>query len=466
MAAIVVCGGSVIGLSAAMMLAQDGHQVTVLEADPGGAPTVPADAWDDWDRRGVPQFHQAHSLFTRFREICDQELPGMTDRLTAAGCTWVDVVNPLPPSVADRSARPGDDRIGYIGGRRPVFESAVAMASEDQPGVSVRRGVRVTGLLPGPSAIPGVPHAAGVRTAAGEEYRADLVVDAMGRRTPAAAWLADLGAREAHVESADSGFVYYTRYFAGPTKPQRITGALTPVGSFSLVTLEGDNDTWSVTLFGPTGDTPLKSVRDPACFSRVLQACPLHQQWIDGRPISEVLPMAGILDKYRRFVVDGKPVVTGFAALGDAWACTNPSAGRGLSIGLVHAQLLRQVVDGHLDGPAGFAHSWDHQTEEVATPFYRHQMADDRARLAEMEALREGRRPTGPESPIAGLRAAAMYDADVFRGMLETVVCMAQPEEVLARPGMATTVERWSSADPLPAPGPDREQLLGLLVAT
>ena len=49
-----------IGLTAAMMLAADGHQVTVLEADPDGAPApAPAtDAWGSWKRGGVAQFHQ------------------------------------------------------------------------------------------------------------------------------------------------------------------------------------------------------------------------------------------------------------------------------------------------------------------------------------------------------------------------------------------------------------------------
>jgi len=65
-----------------------------------------------------------------------------------------------------------------------VIESVIAAAAQEQPGVTVRRGVRVTGLVGGPSAIPGVPHVAGVRTAGGEELRADLVVDAMGRGGP------------------------------------------------------------------------------------------------------------------------------------------------------------------------------------------------------------------------------------------------------------------------------------------
>ena len=49
MSSVIICGGSVIGLATAMMLARDGHEVTVLERD--GTPPAPAgQAWQDWQR--------------------------------------------------------------------------------------------------------------------------------------------------------------------------------------------------------------------------------------------------------------------------------------------------------------------------------------------------------------------------------------------------------------------------------
>ncbi|MBA3278474.1 MAG: FAD-dependent oxidoreductase, partial [Geodermatophilaceae bacterium] len=389
------------------MLARDGHQVTVLEANPQGPPASSLEAWESWERKGVAQFHQPHTLFARFRQILDEELPGMVEKLVAAGGVWMDPLDPLPPTISDPAPRPGDDRFRTIAGRRPMIESVVAAAAENQPGVSVRRGVRVAGLLPGPSAIPGTPGTAGVRTATGEELRADLVVDAMGRRTPSADWLAELGARRPYVESADSGFTYYTRYFTGPSRPQRQGPPVTPVGTFSVLALDGDNDTWSVTLFSSSGDAPLKALRQPEHFTQVVRACPMHAHWLDGRPITGVLPIADVMDCYRRFLVDGVPVVTGFAAVGDAWACTNPSAGRGLSVGLIHAQLLRHAVREHLDNPAAFASAWDAATEQTVTPFYRNQIAADRARVAEINALRNGLQPPPPDPKLARVLAAA-----------------------------------------------------------
>ena len=231
----------------------------------------------------------------------------------------------------------------------------------------------------------------------------------------------------------------------------------------SLLTIDGDNDTWSVTVFSATGDAPLKELRRADVFTRVVRACPLQAHWLEGQPITDVLPMAGILDRYRRFAVDGSPVVTGFAAVGDAWACTNPSAGRGLSVGIVHAQLLRNIIRSQLDDPAGFARAWDEGTEQLVAPFYWNQIRADRARLAEITALRENRQWSPADSPMARLPIAAASDPDVFRAFLETALCLALPQEVIERPGIKDKIAQAGHHTPPPAPGPDRQQLLQLL---
>ena len=155
--------------------------------------------------------------------------------------------------------------------------------------------------------------------------------------------------------------------------------------------------------------------------------------------------------------------MTGYAAVGDAWACTNPSAGRGISVGIVHAQLLRRMVREHLGDPAGFAQVWDEGTERLVAPYYWNQIAADRTRLAEMTALREGRPWSPPDSMMSRLVNAARYDADVFRAFVETFMCLALPQEVIQRPGIKDAVEQLGHESPPPAPGPNRQQLLQLL---
>lgn len=462
MSSVVVCGGSVLGLTSAMLLARDGHSVLVLEADPAAVPHDAIEAWDRWPRRGVPQFRQPHNLFPRFRQVLDDELPGLVDELLETGCVPGHLLSVTPPTLPDHRPRPDDDRFRFVAGRRPAVELAFARAAEREPNVEIRRGVRVAGLT-ADSSGNGVPHVTGV-VADGEVIKADLVVDAMGRRSPVIEWLEALGAPSPYRESSDVGFVYYTRYFTGPKLPRQVGPPSAPMGTFSILTLPGDNDTWSVTLYGSGRDTRFKQVRDPECFNRVVHALPAHAHWLQGEPITDVLAMAGVVDRYRRFVVAGRPVATGFAAVGDAWACTNPSAGRGLTVGAVHAVLLRDAVRAYGDDPELFALAFDKATESAATPWYRLQRTMDAERFAEIAALREGREPPPGDERMRAFGLAMAHDADVFRAFAETIACLALPDEVLARPGMAERIAPWRTSLPLQMPAPSREKLEQLLV--
>jgi len=467
---VLVIGAGICGLGTALLLARDGHDVTVLERDSDVRPDSPQQAWEQWARKGVAQFRQPHNFMPGLRRLLEAELPDIQDALRRAGAARYDLLNPLPPFFTDRSPRPLDDKLWTLTARRPAGEWVFAKAAEAEPRVTIRRGIQATELLTGSSAVPGVPHVTGVRTANGDELRADLVIDATGRQSRSSQWLSAIGARPPYEEQADSGFTYYTRYFSG-TEPERRAPGLTALGTMSILTLPGDNGTWSVTIFTATGDQPLKRLRHEKQWTNTIRACPLHAHWLDGEPITDVLAMSGVVDRYRRFVVDGSPVATGFVAVADAWACTNPSAGRGLTVGFLHALRLRDVLRDTFDDPRTLIEEFDRRTEAEIAPWYYAQLAVDRARFAEMQALREGRAPVPPVDElsrgIGSLFASIPADPDLFRAALEYIGTLTPVQKILERPDVVDKIRAaqkiLKDIPPPPLPGPNRQQLLDLM---
>jgi 2-polyprenyl-6-methoxyphenol hydroxylase-like FAD-dependent oxidoreductase len=472
MSKIVVLGAGVCGLAAGILLRRDGHEVTVLERDPEPPPESLDDAWVRWRRDGVSQFRLAHYLTPRGRIALEQALPDVLAGLEAAGGIAFDPLPLMPPSITDRTPRPGDDRFGTVTARRPVFEHVLGRAADAEPGLEIHRGLSVAGLVTrAGNGKP--PRVTGVRTDPGVQFDADLVVDAMGRRSQLPRWLVAAGAKPIHEESVDSGFIYYGRFFrAGDAgMPDYRAPLLTPIGSFSLLTLPSDNDTWSVTVYTSAGDRPLKRLRDPGPWTALVRACPLHAHWLEGEPISDMVAMGGILDRYRRLIVDGKPVATGVALLGDSWSCTNPSLGRGMTLGLLHTQRLAETVRTRLEDPDDFAEAWDAVTEAELTPWYRETVEEDRARFNEMEALRHGLdaalEPGSMPWLQGALLAAVPQDPDAFRAFLANRCCLSLNREIFEDTGlMGRVFELAQGRERPPLPGPNRDQLLALLDAT
>ncbi|MFN0028467.1 MAG: FAD-dependent oxidoreductase [Acidimicrobiales bacterium] len=467
MASIVVAGGGMCGLAAAMMLADDGHAVTVVERDPAAPPADP-DGATTWQRRSVAQFGLAHWLHARGTAIMRDRLPRVHQLMATNGGKEFNLVKFFLSMQPGAEVVPDDDRFDQLTGRRSTLEWAFATAAAEHPHITVRRGEAIAGFTAGVSVLAGVPHVSGLRLDSGELFPADLVIDATGRRSSTPQWLADIGARPPAEDAQDSGFAYYGRYFrsADGATPAIMGPLLAPYGSFSVLTLPADNGTWSVTLYALAEDKPLRRFRDAAVYDRVVRACPLQAHWLDGEPITDISSMAGVVDRHRRFVVDGRPCATGVLSVGDASSCTNPSLGRGITLGLLHVEILRSAIAEHLQDPAELALAFDHATESAVRPWHDATTAIDRRRVQEMRAVAAGgtHEPDQSEQIALLLASAGAFDPIAARSFGEIFTCTTLAEQVFARPGVFEHIIGLAErADVQPLPGPDRAQLLELV---
>jgi 2-polyprenyl-6-methoxyphenol hydroxylase-like FAD-dependent oxidoreductase len=472
MARIVVVGAGVAGLGAALALGRAGHEIVILERDATPLPADPDEAFA-WDRRGAPQVRHSHALLARLRNLLRDRHPDVLAALLDAGATELRFADNLPPTIEDRDPRPGDEDLVALACRRTTFEWVLRRTVLAEPHVTLRDGVVVDGLdsHAGPG---GVPVITAVRLAGGEPVVGDLVVAANGRRSPIPAWLAAVGARPIPEVEEDTGIVYYSRFYRllpGVEEPEQEGPIGADLGYLKFAVFKGDNRTFSVTLAISTEDHELmRAVGHADRFE--LAACTLQPvaPWLapgTSEPITPVNPMAKLLNRHRRFVIDGEPVALGFAAIGDAGICTNPLYGRGCSLAMVHAELLADALAAGGD-PRALALAFDEATEREIAPWYEASVRQDRLSRVPEDSSDEA--SLMARSLIReGLLPATRVDPVVFRAFLRSFNLLSQPDELMSDPDlMARVLTVYQDRDqrpPDPALGPERPELMALLEA-
>ena len=461
---VTIIGGGLHGSLTALLLADDGHHVTILERDPNPPPAEPARAWDDWDRAGVRQFRMLHVFLPRFARELDEHLPAVSAALADAGALRINVLVDAPEAVRGE-LQPDDQRFEMLTGRRPVIEGAIRKVVDAHPNITVRHGVAMIAVEIDDTGA--APHVRSIITSDGA-MSADLFVDCSGRASQTPELLHAAAGITVPEELEDSGFVYYSRHFRSTdgSVPLNVGPLLQHYDSLSTLTLPADHGTWGVGIIASSKDKAARALRDPEVWTRAFSAYPLVAHWVDAEPITDMQVMAKLPDRRRRYVVAGTPVVTGLVPVGDAWACTNPSLGRGASIGLMHAVALRDHIRA-ADAREGvdFAVGWQALTDERVGPFYEDTLGYDRHRLAQIECQIAGSTYETEDQAwgfASALELVAAADGELFRAYLDVAGLLARGIGVAGRPGVLQKVIELAPSAERP-PGPDRTSLETML---
>ncbi len=309
-----VVGAGPIGTYLGIALARQGHQVLLIDRDPG-PPSGAA-----WERRGVMQFSHPHFFRPQVRSALMAEMPDVWDALLAAGG--------LP---AHPDGAPAE--MTGLQCRRATFERAVWAVAAAEPGLTRIAGHAET-LVADRGRVAGL-------VADGRLLEADLIVCAAGRSSRFAA---DIRARG---EGGPCGFSYVSRMYRARPGVET-SGSGFPMGSlyrgYLAIVFPQDDRTLSALLVRASSDDELARLRHTRLFESVAQRVPQLAPWTDParyEPITDVMPGGGLTNTYRGQLDDtGRVPMPGLVFVGDAVSTTNPAAGRGVSLGLLQAHAL------------------------------------------------------------------------------------------------------------------------------
>ena len=461
---VAVVGGGAGGLLTSLILARDGHDVTVLERDPEPPPATNEEAWDSWTRKGVSQVRQPHGFLGRTRAVLMEDLPDVWAGVEESNTYTSDHLTrfaPNPDAVTDDDRQ----RLRVEVMRRTTFDRLMTLSADSEPNVHMRRGIAVTGLIADEAARNGTPTIRGVATDNGA-IETDLVIDSGGRRTAAPKWFEALGLPVEQWSESD-GFTYHSMWFRThdggyPENLAGLFGGMAP----GLVALNfpGDSGVFGLAMVGLGSDKILRRLRDPGVFTAVAGRLSPIAHWVApsvAAPITDVLPMGAIQNRRLRFWNGDRPSANGIVNVGDSVLSTNPSLGRGIALAAIGALELRALLR-ETERPAEITREFDRVKEEQLLPFLWDAVASDQdMRRAFSEAL--GNPVEGDISDRSRMVRASMRDMDCWRRWNRVNQGFDLPSSCLGDPELMARAREVTEDSPPPAYHLSRDELEAIL---
>ncbi|WP_434989014.1 FAD-dependent oxidoreductase [Xanthomonas melonis] len=464
---VAVLGGSIAGLTSALAFARSGARVTLIERDAVGAAlaaeTAGEASFNDGWRKGVPHARHTHALAALGRKTLRESAPDVWSALLAAGA----IEMPFGAQLQDLAVAPRCDDPDLFGlsVRRAFVETVLRPIVLAEPNVTVLARTAVSGLLVSGDGIATVH---GAQTANGE-VRADLTIDALGRGSALSRWLRTAGAATPSETVENCGLAYYTRWYRLVRRPTVLLDAGFSAGGYAAtsgcIVCPADNGYASVTLMVPQADKALHAFEAPELFTAAARQHSGIAAWLQPgacEAVSDVLRWPVCENRLRHFVADGRPVVSGVVAVGDALCTTNPTYTRGMSLAMRHAFALADLAqhDG-LDDPHRFAVQADSLAQQWVRPWHDDSVLQDRARSA-LWAGTPGPQPSQGQITLQHIAAAARHDAVVWQALARRTGMLDAPDTIFARTDVLARV-RASGMQRMPPPQPDRNALLRLI---
>jgi hypothetical protein len=168
-----------------------------------------------------------------------------------------------------------------------------------------------------------------------------------------------------------------------------------------------------------------------------LAALPMTAPWQErSEAVSDLHVMAGLSNRRRRLVIDGRPVASGMVLVGDASHYTNPALGQGVSLTFWMAQTLAGLAERVRDDPSATASAYEAWVDDELGPRFEQQLQVDREDKRQFLAGLRGEGfipPTEPDNQFFGAAATlASQDEDLLNRLRRVGHLLDRPDSLRA----------------------------------